>query len=740
MNQKRHSMSVSSGLHPMMDKGERARRNLKAIASVLGRANRIITGEDISMVVAEKRLVSMDTPGWTDGKTIWLNGPNIRNKLANGTNQSELILALKGVNYHELAHVLHTPFMESEITQKVWREHNQNPHLNIWYSFNLLEDLRGEMLFVTEFPSASNYYTHTVTEWIMDNPANSLDSVWPLLSGRYYLPAQLRKSAKDAFAITYGKACADEVDDIARQYLRILYPQEIQKGWALIRRLYTLLFDLRNKVQGGQIYMVPPTGVHFDPEEVRKGNHLRGDQKSQARRQKRVTKDRDELLDELEKEAESVFNEPTPEPPEVEAEIIEEDDSDDDEATDAGVGFGDGDEEADEDADASNGGGSSDEQADEEADSSDGLGAQSGDESDTSSEGAGGEPGQNAETNDGEFSDDDDSGSTTQSGGDGVSDEPGDDILSQGEIREELLDAVKEAHNEALGSEDLQEDLKDVQESVRHEINKEIKRVDHAEGKYKDVSVAGSEKRSVSQMVRHLDDLRVDLEPVWRGQQPTGHLNIRDAMSAQSGDLDIFDVWEEGSEEEASTEIVILLDLSPSMDRIMPIASRAMWMLKRAFDEARITTTVLGYADNWSVLYQPHDKARKDMVRMFPYEGMGTTPDGALAQAKEILRGSRATNRILVSITDGVWRLTDEIRRAVLGIKSLPGGQTVMINIDGDNRGLQRVTEMKLGDHKLCYHQKGHYLGKIEHIVPIVEALVTDIMREVSSVNATRHV
>jgi len=703
--------AVSNSLIDMMGRTEKARRHLVAIASVLGRANRIVTGEPIALTIAETQpAFGFETPGWTDGETIWLNGPNIRKKLESKAGDQRLILALKGVNYHELAHVLYTPKSGQDISQKVWREHTQASWKMYWYAFNVLEDLRAEMLFVTDYPTAINYYTNTVSEWILDNTANHLDDVWPLLSGRMYLPSDLRRAARNAFALKYGRQVADEVDEIAKKYLRLIYPEHTNKGWLLVSRLAELLFNLSAPT------LAPPSGIHHSPEAMRMNGQDKGfkGNSKDTWRQKDAADDRDAFLEELEEEQDQVLY------------GDDDDDSNDIGSSSAGSSKG---ESSDDDSEDS--GGSGDESDNDQETDDDGGTTTSTDKQST-------EPNDDdtdSGSGDGQGTLDESDASTPSGTGEGVSDQP--NLTSQGEIREELIDIAEDIVKAVGKMDEVQDDIRSTMDSIRQEINREVKTIEGYKGVFTDVLASGAEKRVVAQLENRLRDLRVDLEPIWMNQQPSGVIDVKAAMLAQPGDLDVFTVWEEGSEEEASTEIVILLDQSSSMDSIMASASTTMWTLKRALDESGITTTVIGYNHDWQVLYQPHDKAMSGKVRRFPSSG-NTNPIGALRQAEAILRGSRATNRLLVSITDGQWILNQPTKYAIDVLRKV-GVKTYMVNIGYDSHYQVAVKEMKSDDIKLCYHEKGYYLGKIENIVPIVGSLVTELMREVSAATAVRH-
>lgn len=684
---------VTPAAQQLLAREERARRHLDAIATVLGRANRIVSGESVSTVVNDDRTIPPlpDVPAWTDGETIWLNGGILRKKLG-GSTDARTLLGLKGVNYHELAHVLYTPRKTQEISKLVWER--EQSFGGWWQAFMILEDLRAEMLFVTDFPPAINYYTNSTAQFILEGGAAKLSELWPLLAGRLYMPVDLLHHARATFVAKHGEGTAGEIDRIVRKYLRVVYPSDTTKALVLIS-------NFRNLLMGNSVDAPENCGLqtaHPNNRAWGQNPGLGGQGSSANWRNKDAAKDRDEFLNFLE----------------------EEFDDFDDEA-----------DEDDENGEGNSAGSPSKSKKDGEeapAHKEAGQESQSADDVDDSDQGDSDEPSGSA-------------GVANESGGSGVSTDGGEykdpDLY---DLREKLLEAAQSVADAVIDTPEIRADIDNTIEAIRQAIDSEVKAVNWSSGKYMDVDALPAERLIVSQLETQLRDLRVDLEPIWLNSQPSGMIDVKAAMLAQPGDLDVFQIWDEGAEEEASTEVVILLDQSSSMNGIMDRASVAMWLLKRAFDESGITCTVLGYNDDWRVLYQPHDKARRGQVRRFPSAG-GTRPDDALRQAARILRGSRATNKLLISITDGQWFLGGHIAESLNELKR-SGVLTYMFKLNMYSFGqstTRRVSEIPSSDQQnLCYHEKGYELEAIESIVPIIGNLVTELMRSVSATQVVR--
>ena len=92
----------------------------------------------------------------TNGKTITIDMPSITQKCRN---ESEALLMIKAVNYHELAHIKFTDYNKEDInkaSEKV-KERGGDRH-DFFKMINIMEDGRIERLFAALYPKAKDYF------------------------------------------------------------------------------------------------------------------------------------------------------------------------------------------------------------------------------------------------------------------------------------------------------------------------------------------------------------------------------------------------------------------------------------------------------------------------------------------------------------------------------------------------------------------------------------------------------
>jgi hypothetical protein len=120
-----------------------ARKRLDAFRAVFEKTDRILSGKGVHVAVAHpQEALTQGAPGWTDGETIYLNGELLGQDLQKGGMTSATVLAVKGVNYHELSHVLWTPRMSDDIVKRVQQKLAEDNDPMWWWSLNALEDQR----------------------------------------------------------------------------------------------------------------------------------------------------------------------------------------------------------------------------------------------------------------------------------------------------------------------------------------------------------------------------------------------------------------------------------------------------------------------------------------------------------------------------------------------------------------------------------------------------------------------
>lgn len=629
----------------------RQRNWLDAYAAVFARANRIVTGADVEFRLTNpQRGTGMaHAPGWTDGKTIHLNR-QIMADLLSKRQDKETILAIKGVNYHEVAHCIFMPRMNSKFVRGV--KQRDATEWGTWQAFNVLEDMRDETLFAGTFTTAVIYFTNAVATWILANP-QSVHSAYPLITGRRFLPKPLRDELRKVFQDTHGAsdAAMDRMDEIARQYLHTVFPKDTQKA-------LNLVVEYRELVNG-LLGMMPDTTSHGHQDAIGKGSPIGQGQQEAA------VDNLDISLDEWEERDESMW------------------DAEDDE--------------------------------DSKSDSTINLPAKQRGEDDEGEEGEG-SGGSGAPSEDGDEGDENSSTPSPDDLGDGGYGTGGDPD-SEGFFPDDLSKIAQAITEQIKESEDFLKDLQDTQEAVKAEFNKGAQ-PSGTMGKYIWDTATEDDAALKRRIIGHLREITSELEPTWHHRQSRGTLNIRNAMLAQHGDLDVFDRWDEGREEEAGVEMAILLDQSTSMGTIIDRASHVLWSLKSALDRMDIRTTVFGFSDGWTLLMKPDDKITTDKLKRFGVYG-GTDPEGALKEAYALLNRSSKPHKAVIIITDGDWYDTDGIRSLYRQIRRI-GGVFACIRLDRYGYGVPHGFEVEVAVNP----------SQLEEAALVIERLAKELMAQ----------
>ena len=196
-----------------------------SIGAVYQRADRIITGQtELGVTVTMSK--EMKEPSVTDGKDIIINGNFI------GELNDDMIIALNGINYHELAHVLFSPRAGSGLGRWVM----DNKSLK---AFNLLEEGRIERLLTTQYPTTAINLEAMTSQILLDT--DKIGDQFPTLTGRTYMPLDIRQAVADKFIADYGLAVAQEVHSIVHAYRTLAFPDDFDKAKELIGRMTNLI-------------------------------------------------------------------------------------------------------------------------------------------------------------------------------------------------------------------------------------------------------------------------------------------------------------------------------------------------------------------------------------------------------------------------------------------------------------------------------------------------------------------
>lgn len=238
----------------------------------------------------------------------------------------------------------------------------------------------------------------------------------------------------------------------------------------------------------------------------------------------------------------------------------------------------------------------------------------------------------------------------------GSSEGKGASSSSNGEVKEQsvedLVDAIEDVIDDSI-------------EKVSDELSSRIESIRDHESDYRSLSLnePGFLRRTIEpEMVnvarRCMDEFRVAMEqhsPGWHNNQRSGRLNTRQYAKALQGNEFVYRKWSEGVHDALDFEVVFLLDCSYSMDGLdIKDASKALWILKRTFEEYDAVTSVIGFSDDAMSLMQRGKKEDPGYYRLYNVNG-GTSVAPAVQEANRILAVTRKPLRLVVIVTDGMF-------------------------------------------------------------------------------------
>ena len=682
---------------------------LDAWRSVFEKTNRIISGRPVTIrIVPENHIPSgmENTPGWSDGLVVHFNGPMVAELVAS-KDKMGAVLALKGLNYHELCHILYTPRMSDELPRRVVQRAKDNNDPTWWYAMNALEDQRIETWFTASYGAARRYFEAAVLQWLVKY-GNAEAAI--LIYGRKYLPAKLRVKAGRVFVKKHGQPLYDEFKRVIDAYLGVALPTETVKALRLVTEYHDLLQRLQKSAP------LPSLPVEDNGCSGSRGMPDKGD--SDVIRQGRVL-------------------------------VRESKDARDAAVREVGrANKADADYEAQQEQDGQGGQGEQGEQDPQqgqdkpapgaEGDGPDGpnaAGPGTGDGLQPGEPGTGtpgsGDPGDQPGCIGGVYvpgqdgQDGDSLGGIPGSGGGAGTDS----IEHHVEAPEEraLIEAMGDLLDEARGGLDeiqndptIQSDVGKVLDAVKAvQQNGEYGAKGSLARRNTTVSAEPADNLAVRKVHQVLKQIRIDTEPQTERRQVRGRIDARRLLTRRPNEVDVFTQWDEGSEDLTGVEAVVLLDVSGSMGPSARQASASVWALKRAFDKLEIRATVLTYDTSHAVMWQPGEKAKAQIPVI--NTGGGTDPTTALRQAMLVLRKSHEPNKVLVSVTDGQWAGDDRDQAAMMRNMHQVGVVSMLLGLDGALRSYGRH-----------HHMEGHDLQSVSELPKAVLKLVTRIMRGAS--------
>lgn len=641
---------------------------LDAWRATFEKTNRIMSGKGVRVQIVPRHAVEGSAmekiAGWSDGTTINFNGPMVEDML-NTRDTLGAVLRLKGLNYHELCHVLYTPRMTEELPKKVVAESSTSGDPQWWYAFNALEDQRIETWFTTSYGPSSRYFEASVLQWLITD-GNAEVAV--LLHGRKYLSPKIRVQAEAVFAKKYAAVeptLLDEFKVVIDEYLTVVLPYDSVRAFSLVQKYYRLLKRMQT-AHGAPLPKLP-----IEDNGVCDGAGSGANSATTAKTGRVSANEAKEAVKATKKA------------------IAKAKKDDKDAEQDASGGEGDTD-----------------------------TGQSAEGKSEGSGEGTGGSANPNESGDDGDGAGASESQSSGGSGASATGASGGAQEKSVADMMRDLVDEARDQTQDIREDESIQEDVKRTMDAVKSVINN-----GKQDASGESLKKRGSTDPEVEALVAQrrirkiLTRIRTEVEPQVLRRQESGRLDIRRLLHRRPNETDIFTAYDEGMEDETGMEVVVLLDISGSMQGTIDEASVAVWTLKRAFDALAIRCTVLAFDTDHYVIYQPGEKA-KSKVSMLATMG-GTDPTSALGQAQRIFSKSHAPSKMLVTITDGAWQGNDTQIRSLLRAMHANEVSSMLLGL-GNAFGYY-------GKHD---HHIGHDLTSISDMPRAVTKVVSAMMRQ----------
>ncbi|QZE10839.1 CobT-like cobalamin biosynthesis protein [Gordonia phage ChisanaKitsune] len=217
-----------------IDKAEMQRIRLAQLAQVFAKADCALAGRKVTVEITQT--TSEETPAYT------ANGADIKLFEFQGQNMTSTkgLVVANGLNYHELCHVMYTPGYNTRLNQEVRRS-------GLYSTFNVLEDQRIESIITTKYPSTRPYLTATVAEYFIERATpEAKEQAWPIISGRKYLPKNMRHAFRSAFVQKHSAKLAADFDRVIGEYRQLRFgilpsARVVDQAMKLIREYDMLL-------------------------------------------------------------------------------------------------------------------------------------------------------------------------------------------------------------------------------------------------------------------------------------------------------------------------------------------------------------------------------------------------------------------------------------------------------------------------------------------------------------------
>jgi len=201
---------------------ELKKQKLERFTQFFGRVNSAFTFRKVTVKIEDSPLTA---PAWSTASEVTFNS-----RMIEELDSARAIAGIKGLDLHEISHILYTSREGSELFDYV-RENK------FFMAYNCLEDARIEFLFTSKYPSTIDWFTSTILIHFVDKP-DAITSSYPLLCGRRYLPVELRARSRNLYP---HQELVDDISAVVNEYRSLLFPADTEKGKELIAKFHDLL-------------------------------------------------------------------------------------------------------------------------------------------------------------------------------------------------------------------------------------------------------------------------------------------------------------------------------------------------------------------------------------------------------------------------------------------------------------------------------------------------------------------
>jgi len=201
---------------------EAKRQRIERFTGFFSRVNSAFSFRPVTVKVETS---PVKAPAWSGASEVFFNSNEIGD-----LDTPESIAGIKGLDLHEVSHILYTSRQGSDLVERVIDK-------NMWTAFNALEDQRIESFFTAKYPSTIPWFVSMILIHFKNNP-EVFENSYPLLCGRRYLPVEIRKESR---ALYPHQDKIDQFKAIINEYRTLVFPTDTDRGVELIEQYYNLL-------------------------------------------------------------------------------------------------------------------------------------------------------------------------------------------------------------------------------------------------------------------------------------------------------------------------------------------------------------------------------------------------------------------------------------------------------------------------------------------------------------------